>query len=201
MTEVEVAASVRVLVADDDGEGRALLVNMLSSLGHEIVAEAASGRDAVALAQQEHPDVVLLDVHMPDGSGIDAAKQITAASPGTAVVLFTGDHSLRLTEREVLETAAISMLAKPTPRKTLDSALRLAVARARALHAARQDATAARQQLEDRKLIERAKGVLQRRTGLTEQEAYKIMQRSSQDRSVPMAQIAREVLRSEPGGA
>ncbi|WP_158508615.1 ANTAR domain-containing response regulator [Gemmatirosa kalamazoonensis] len=186
-------------MADDDGEGRALLVTMLSSLGHEIVAEVGTGRDAVVLAQAASPDVVLLDVHMPDGSGIDAAKEIAAMLPATAVLLFTGDHTLRLSDQDVVETAAISILAKPTPKKTLDSALRLAVAKAQALNAARRDADRARQELEERKVIERAKGVLQRRTKCTEAEAYRIMQRSSQDRSVPMVHVAREVLKSEPG--
>jgi two-component system, response regulator PdtaR len=197
----EAATSVRVLVADDDREGRALLVSMLSSLGHDVVAEVGSGREAVdlALAQPEAPDAVLLDVHMPDGSGIEAAKEIAAALPGTAVVLFTGDHTLTLSAEDVQQTSAISILMKPTPRPALDSALRLAVARARALRDARDDATKARQELERRKLIEKAKGILQRRTGCTEEEAYRIMQRSSQDRSVPMVQVALEVLRSEPG--
>src|SRR5438067_1884873 len=126
----EPAASVRVLVADDDGDGRALLVKTLSSLGHEVVAEVESGREAVALAQVHAPDVVVLDVHMPGVSGIEAAKQIATASPGTAVLLVTGDDTLRLSELDVLETAAISILPKGTRRKMLDSALRLAVARA-----------------------------------------------------------------------
>jgi response regulator NasT len=81
----------------------------------------------------------------------------------------------------------------------LDGALRLAVARARAMRSSTQDAVDARKQLENRKAIERAKGILMRRTGTTEQEAYRIMQRSSQDRSVPMVDIARAVLESEPG--
>jgi len=202
----EALAPVRVLVADDDGEGRALLVTMLSSLGHEIVAEVGSGHDAVVFAQSVKPDAVLLDVHMPDGSGIDAAKEITAALPGTAVLLFTGDHSLRLSDQEVLETAAITILAKPTPRKTLESALRLGVAKARSLNQAREDAEVARakadqasKQLEERKLIERAKGVLMRRTGQSEQVVYEIMRRTSQDKSMPMIQVALDVMRTEPG--
>jgi response regulator NasT len=187
-----------VLVADDDGEGRALLVTMLSSLGHQIVAEVACGNDAVTWAQAETPDAVLLDVHMPDGSGIDAAKEIAAKLPGTAVLLFTGDQTLRLSDREVIETSAITILAKPTPRKTLESALRLAVAKAQALNAARDAAAKAKQELEERKTIERAKGILMRR-GVTEQVAYEIMRRQSQDKSMRMVDIAREILKTEPG--
>jgi AmiR/NasT family two-component response regulator len=194
----EAPAPVRVLVADDDGEGRALLVTMLSSLGHHIVAEVGSGHDAVASAQAETPDAVLLDVHMPDGSGIEAAKEIAAMLPGTAVLLFTGDHTLRLSDREVVETSAITILAKPTPRKTLESALRLAVAKAQALNAARDAAAKAKQELEERKTVERAKGILMRR-GVTEQVAYEIMRRQSQDKSMRMVDIARDILKTEPG--
>jgi AmiR/NasT family two-component response regulator len=145
------------------------------------------------------PDVVLLDVHMPDGSGIEAAEVITAEVPGVAVVLFSGDESIQLSEREIATTAAIAFLPKPTPPRVLDSTLRLAVSRAREWSVAKKDAQAARGALENRKTIERAKGILMRRTGTSEQEAYRILQRTSQDRSVPMVEIARAVLASEPG--
>ena len=119
--------------------------------------------------------------------------------PGVAVVLFSGDHTLTLTDRDVTATAAIAFLPKPAPPRVLDSTIRLAATRAKELLAARQDAESARQALENRKTIERAKGILMRRTGSSEQEAYRILQRTSQDRSVPMVEIARAVLASEPG--
>jgi AmiR/NasT family two-component response regulator len=195
----EPAAPIRILVADDDLGARTILVELLQTLRFDVAGEASNGRDAVALARTLLPDVVLLDVHMPDGSGIDAAKEITGVLPATAVVLFTGDQTLSLSEEDVTESAAISLLAKPTAPRALDTALRLAVARTRELNGARKEATEARQALEDRKTIERAKGILQRRTGCSEQEAYRILQRKSQDSSVPMVNIAREVLASEPG--
>ena len=192
-------APIRVLLAEDDLPARALLVEVLGSLGHQVVAEVASGREAVAQAQVLRPDVVLLDVHMPDATGVEAATEIARSVPGVAVVLFTGDHTVTLSEQEVADTAAISLLAKPTPPNTLDSTLRLAVARTRALTTAMREASDATQALENRKTIERAKGILMRRTGSSEQEAYRILQRTSQDRSVPMVEIARAVLESEPG--
>jgi two-component system, response regulator PdtaR len=195
----DTAAPVRIVVAEDDDNARALLVDVLGSLGHAVVAQVSGGIDAVTQARAHRPDAVLLDVHMPDESGVEAAKEIAAELPGTAVVLFTGDHALSLSDEDVSATSAISMLAKPTPPNMLDSTLRLAVARARALHAAKQEAVDAKQQLENRKTIERAKGILMRRTGSSEQEAYRILQRTSQDRSVSMVDIARAVLESEPG--
>jgi response regulator NasT len=191
--------SIRILIAEDDDNARALLVELLNTMGHVVVAEVSGGREAIERAKDVVPDVVLLDVHMPDGSGIEAAEQITAHVPGVAVVLFSGDESVQLSEREVTATAAIAFLPKPTPPRLLDSTLRLAVSRAREISHARKDAEAARGALENRKTIERAKGILMRRTGSSEQEAYRILQRTSQDKSVPMVEIARAVLASEPG--
>lgn len=191
--------NIRILIAEDDDNARALLVELLNTMGHVVVAEVSSGREAIERAKDVVPDVVLLDVHMPDGSGIEAAEQITAQVPGVAVVLFSGDETVQLTEREVAATAAIAFLPKPTPPRLLDSTLRLAVSRAREISIARKDAEAARGALENRKTIERAKGILMRRTGSSEQEAYRILQRTSQDKSVPMVEIARAVLASEPG--
>jgi len=195
----ESAASIRVLIAEDDDNARSLLIDLLGTLGHTVVAEVSSGREAAERAKDVLPDVVLLDVHMPDGSGIEAAERITQALPGVAVVLFSGDHTLTLTDRDVTATSAIAFLPKPAAPRLLDSTIRIAATRAKELMAARQDAESARQQLENRKTIERAKGILMRRTGSSEQEAYRILQRTSQDRSVPMVDIARAVLASEPG--
>jgi response regulator NasT len=192
--------TMRVLVAEDDNAARETLVDLLSALGYMVVAEVPSGPDAVRQAAQLTPDAVLLDVHMPGGaSGLDAAHEITRQTPGVAVVLFTGDATLSLSADDALRSSAVALLPKPVPPATLDATLRLAVARAQELLAARQEAAQARQQLEARKLIERAKGILMRRTGTSEQEAYRIMQRTSQDKSVPMVNIARAVIDSEPG--
>lgn len=200
-TQMTESTAIRILLAEDDANARGILVDLLATLGHVVVANVATGREAIDRATVVRPDVVLLDVHMPDGSGIEAAREITHALPGTAVVLFSGDQTLSLSEPEITETAAIAFLPKPTPPRILDSTLRLAVSRARELSGARKDAQSARQQLEDRKTIERAKGILMRRTGSSEQEAYRILQRTSQDRSVPMVEIAKAVLASEPGAA
>jgi response regulator NasT len=192
--------TIRVLVAEDDSAARATLVDLLTALGYMVVAEVSSGADAVQHAAQLTPDAVLLDVHMPGGaSGLEAAHEITQHTPGIAVVLFTGDATLSISSDDALRSSAVALLPKPVPPATLDATLRLAVARAHELLAARQEAQMAKQQLEARKLIERAKGILMRRTGSSEQEAYRIMQRTSQDKSVPMVNIARAVIDSEPG--
>jgi two-component system, response regulator PdtaR len=194
----EAPARIRLLIAEDDDNARSILVDLLAALGHEVVSEVANGREAVQRALELEPDVVLLDVHMPDGSGIEAAVEITHARPGIAVVLFSGDESVTLSDQDVSATAAIAFLPKPAPPRVLDSTIRLAANRARELASARKDASTARQLLENRKIIERAKGILMKRTGSTEASAYQIMQRTSQQRSVPMVEIAKAILESEP---
>jgi two-component system, response regulator PdtaR len=195
----DVPSTIRVLVAEDNALERSTVVDLLNALGHMVVAEVASGAEAIEHARQLTPDAVLLDVHMPGASGVEAAEEIAHALPGTAVVLITGDLSLTLSSADVLRSTAVALLAKPTPPTTLDATLRMAVMRARELLAAKREAAEAKEQLEARKLIERAKGILMRRTGSSEQEAYRIMQRSSQDRSVRMVDIAKAVIDSEPG--
>ena len=190
-------SSIRILVAEDDENARSLLVDLLRELGHDVVAEVGTGEQAIARAREARPDVVLLDVHMPGRSGIEAAETIAHEVDETAVVLFTGDSTLTLSDRDAAATSAIAFLPKPAPPRVIDSTVRLAAQRARDLMTARRDATDARRELENRKVIERAKGILMRRTGASEQEAYRILQRSSQDRQEPMVDIARAVLTSE----
>src|SRR3712207_7983298 len=102
-----------------------MLVDQITTLGHSVVALANTGRDAVRATVAERPDVVLLDIHMPDGSGVDAATEIAHSAPGVGVVLFTGDEHYALTAVEASATAAICFLPKPAPRTLLESTLRL----------------------------------------------------------------------------
>jgi two-component system, response regulator PdtaR len=199
VTTQGVGNKLRILVAEDDAGARQLLTEVLSSLGYEVVAAVASGVEAAERAREMKPDAVLLDVHMPEGSGIEAAEVISRTTPGIAVILFSGDETISLSDKEAVTTGAVAFLPKPTPPRMLDSTIRLAVMRAAALRSARKDATDAKAALEARKTIERAKGILMRRTACSEAEAYRILQRSSQDRSKPMVEIAKAVLDSEPG--
>lgn len=191
------APVIRVLLADDQVDDRSLLAEVLRTLGHEVVALARGGDEAVARARETNPDVVLLDVRMPDGSGIDAARQLRTAMPDVAVVLYTGDATLDLSGEGLEESAALAVLPKPAAPNALDASLRLAVRRARELRMARAEAADARQQLENRKLVERAKGMLMQRMQVTEPEAYRFLQKTSQNRAVPIVEIARVILEND----
>ena len=195
------AAGASVLVVDDELAARESLSELLISLGHVVLDAVANAADAEARARELKPDAVLLDVHLPGTSGIEAAQAICRALPGVAIVLISGDDTIQLTDAEADASGAVAFLIKPVPPRVLDSTIRLAVARTGALRQARQEAADLKQMLDDRKLIERAKGILMRRTGCSEPEAYRILQRSSQDRSKRMVDIAKAVLDSEPGAA
>lgn len=198
MTTVSTAGA-RVLVVDDELSARESLTELLVALGHDVVDAVADATAAEARAKELHPDAILMDVLLPGANGIEAAQAISRALPGTAIVLISGDDTIQLTDAEADASGAVAFLPKPVPPRVLDSTIRLAVARAGALRQARQEAADLKQMLEDRKVIERAKGILMRRTGCSEPEAYRILQRSSQDRSKRMVDIARAVLDAEPG--
>jgi response regulator NasT len=184
---------------DDELAARESLAELLTTLGHSVLDAVATAAEAESRAKELTPDAILLDVHLPGASGIDAAQAISRALPGVAIVLISGDETIQLTDAEADASGAVAFLPKPVPPRVLDSTLRLAVARTVALRQARQEAADLKQMLEDRKIIERAKGILMRRTGCSEPEAYRILQRSSQDRSKRMVDIAKAVLDSEPG--
>lgn len=195
----DLSTKLRILLAEDDVAARDMLSEALTALGHDVIAAVSGGVEAANQARDLHPDAVLLDVHMPDGSGIEAAEVISRTFPGIAVILYSGDENVTLSDKEAVTTGAVAFLPKPVPPKMLDSTIRLAVTRAAQFRTAKKDASEAKAALEARKLIERAKGILMRRTGCSEPEAYRILQRSSQDRSKPMVDIAKAVLDSEPG--
>jgi AmiR/NasT family two-component response regulator len=199
VTNHDISTRLRLLIAEDDIAARETLTEVLQALGYDVVAAVSSGVEAADRAREMKPDAVLLDVHMPDGSGIEAAEVISRTLPGIAVILFSGDDNVSLSDKEAVTTGALAFLPKPVPPKMLDSTIRLAVTRSAALRSAKKDATEAKAALEARKIVERAKGILIRRTGCSEAEAYRILQRSSQDRSKPMVEIAKAVLDSEPG--
>lgn len=191
-------APVRVLVAEDDTALRGSLARDLGAAGHVVVDEVGTIGDVLERTRALTPDVVLLDAHLGPGKLIEVAQTLARETPNVAVVFLCGESTFAL-EGDDAGTAAISVLPSSAPAQVIDSSVRLAAHRARELCVARAELAEARQQLENRKTIERAKGILMRRTGLSEQEAYRILQRTSQDRSVPMVEVAREVLESEPG--
>ncbi len=186
---------LRVLVVDADAGSQEQLTSQLTALGFAVVP-----RSAEPVVPPLSPDVALIDLNAHgDVSAIAMVHEIRESLPNIAIVLCTADASLQLLPEDAEHSHATALLLKPIPDNVLEASLRLAVLRAQELARVQEECAQAIAQLEARKLIERAKGILMRRTGSSEQEAYRIMQRTSQDKSVPMVNIARTVIASEPG--
>ncbi len=186
----------RVVIAEDEALIRLDLKEMLEEEGFDVVAEAGDGETAVALVEEHRPDLVVLDVKMPRLDGISAAERIAAARIAPVVMLTA------FSQRELVERAraagAMAYLVKPFGKADLLPAVELALSRYDELTALEREVVDLRDRLETRKLVDRAKGVLQARHGLDEAAAYRWVQRTSMDRRLSMRQVAELVLQGIP---
>jgi AmiR/NasT family two-component response regulator len=187
---------LRVLLAEDEPAVAASVEEQLRALGHEVVGEAATGEEAVSLATQTDPDVVVMDIVMPDGDGIEAARRIAEQSP-TPVVFLSGHFDEDLLEG-VVASGGLAYLLKPATSGQLQAALTLARERFREMKDLRDQAHRLEQALEARKLLSRAKGLLMRRHGLTEEEAHRRMQKEASRSNTKLVELARAILAAEP---
>nr|PZN24310.1 MAG: response regulator [Mycolicibacterium hassiacum] len=182
----------RVLVAEDEALIRMDLAEMLREEGYEIVGEAGDGQEAVELAESLRPDLVIMDVKMPRRDGIDAAQEI-ASKRIAPIVILTAFSQRELVER-ARDAGAMAYLVKPFNINDLVPAIELAVSRFAEITALEQEVATLADRLETRKLIERAKGLLQVKHGMTEPEAFKWIQRAAMDRRTTMKRVAEVVL-------
>ena len=181
-------ATPRILVAEDETIIRLDLRAMLERAGFEVCAEARDGDEAVALARSTEPDLALLDVKMPKLDGIDAARQILNERP-IPIVMVTAYGEQELVSRAV-EAGVFGYLVKPFRETDLLPAIETARARHVELVELRQEADSLADALAARKAIERAKGLLMERDGLTEQESYARLRKASQVSGRPLRVVA-----------
>ncbi|MGH7483230.1 MAG: ANTAR domain-containing response regulator [Longimicrobiales bacterium] len=184
--------SLRILIADDETLHNLALTSHLEALGHEVVATATNGHEAVALAAETMPDLAILDIRMPILSGPDAAHQITSARPIPIIILSA--YSDQRTVDQASRAPVFHYLVKPVDPDDLGPAIAVARARFAEWNRARSERDQLQHRLEDRKIIERAKGLLMQNRGLSEQEAYRFLQRTSQDRNTAMIDLARKIV-------
>jgi response regulator NasT len=181
-----------VLVAEDEALIRLDLVEMLREEGYRVAGEAADGEEAVRLANELRPDLVILDVKMPKVDGIDAASSI-AGKRIAPVVILTAFSQRDLVER-ARDAGAMAYLVKPFAKHDLVPAIELAVSRFAELQALEQEVAGLTDRLETRKVIERAKGLLMTKQGLSEPEAFRWIQRTAMDRRTTMKAVAEAVI-------
>src|SRR4051794_7621848 len=194
------SARLRVLIAEDEALIRLDLREMLEEEGFDVVGEAADGEQAVALAKDLTPDLVICDVKMPKMDGIAAAAQITDARIAP-VVMLTAFSQRDLIER-ARDAGAMAYLVKPFQKRDLLPAIEMATSRFAEIRALEAEVTGLRERLEARKLIERAKGTLMTKHGLSEPEAFRWIQRAAMDNRTSMRSVAELVLSGDmPEGA
>jgi len=182
----------RVLVAEDEALIRLDLAEMLREEGYEVVGEAGDGQEAVELAESLKPDLVIMDVKMPRRDGIDAASEI-ASKRIAPIVILTAFSQRELVER-ARDAGAMAYLVKPFSITDLIPAIELAVSRFSEIGALENEVASLSDRLETRKLVERAKGLLQSKHQMTEPEAFKWIQRAAMDRRTTMKRVAEVVL-------
>jgi response regulator NasT len=187
--------ALRIAVADDERDMRDFFREFLPPLGHTVVGTAATGAELVALCRAEKPDLVITDIKMPDMDGIDAAADICRDTP-VPVILVSAFHERELLERAEAEHV-LAYLVKPIKAADLVPAIGIALRRFKQFQALRQEAADLRQALEDRKLIERAKGVLMKRAAMDEAEAFRRMQKLASEKSRKLVDIATAILMAE----
>src|SRR6187455_1546691 len=181
-------ATMRILIAEDETIIRLDLRALLEKAGFEVCAEAKDGEEAVTLARTVEPDLALLDVKMPKLDGIDAARRILEERP-IPIVMVTAYGEQELVARAV-EAGVFGYLVKPFRETDLLPAIHTARARHEELATLREEADSLAEALATRKLVERAKGLLMEREGLTEQEAFSRLRRASQISGRPMRVVA-----------
>jgi len=182
----------RVLIAEDEALIRLDLAEMLKEEGYEVVGEAGDGQEAVELADSLKPDLVIMDVKMPRRDGIDAASEI-AGKRIAPIVVLTAFSQRELVER-AREAGAMAYLVKPFSATDLIPAIEVAVSRFNELTDLEREVASLSERLETRKLVERAKGLLQAKQGMTEPEAFRWIQRAAMDRRTTMKRVAEVVL-------
>jgi two-component system, response regulator PdtaR len=190
------ADSLRVLIADDEALHNLALTSNLEELGHQVVATATNGKEAVELARETKPDLAFLDIRMPVMTGPEAAHKISAERPIPMIILSA--YSDQRTVDEATRSPIFHYLVKPVDPDDLAPAIAVARARFREWVEAKRQKDQLELRLEERKIVERAKGILMETRGLSEREAYRFLQKTSQDKNTAMVDLARKILLAAP---
>lgn len=189
-------ARLRVVIAEDEALIRLDLKEILIEEGYDVVGEAGDGEAAVELAESLRPDLVVMDVKMPKLDGLAAAERIARARIAPVVMLTA------FSQRDFIERArdagAMAYLVKPFTRTDLVPAIEMAVSRFQELQILESQVTGLQEQLEARKVVDRAKGILQRDLGISEPDAFRWIQRTAMDLRWSMREVAEGVVQHGP---
>ena len=183
---------IRVIIADDESVIRADLREMLTNLSYLVVGEVGDGQSAVNVARELKPDVVIMDIKMPDLDGIEAAKILTQEK--VAPVLLLTAYSQRDLIDRAKEAGVVGYLVKPFREQEIVPAIEIALERFKEFRELEKEVGNLRETLETRKVVDRAKGLLMDQQGLTEAEAFRKIQKMSMNTRKPMKEIAEAII-------
>jgi AmiR/NasT family two-component response regulator len=182
----------RILIADDESLILMDLREMLTNLGYLVVGEANDGRSALNMARELRPDLVIMDIKMPDMDGIEAAQVLTAEKVAP-VLLLTAYSQQDLIER-AKEAGVVGYLVKPFRESNLAPAVEITLSRFQEFQTVQKEVEDLEEALETRKIVDRAKGILMDSQGLTEQDAFRRIQKMSMNTRRPMKEIAEAII-------
>ncbi|HOE57831.1 MAG TPA: response regulator [Bacillota bacterium] len=186
----------KIVIADDEPITMMYLSEMLKEYGYDVAGEAFDGFDAVEICRKYKPDLVLMDVKMPLLDGIKATKIIMNEELSDSVVLLTAYSENEFVE-QAKEAGVMGYLVKPIDEKCLLPAIEVAISKGKEIKRIKDDAVKAKEDLESRKIIERAKGMLMKKFKITEEEAYNRIRKLSMDKRCSMMKIAGAIILSD----
>jgi response regulator NasT len=187
--------SLNIAVADDEPRMREFYSEALTRMGHKVVLAASNGAELIDGCKANRPDLILTDVKMPETDGIDAAVAIGKAG-SIPIILVSAYHDDELLSR-AKAGQIFGFLVKPIKNDDLKAAIAIAMQRFEQFQGLRNEAGELRQALDDRKYIERAKGVLMKKAGLDEEEAFKRLRKIARDGNQKLIEVARMILKAE----
>ena len=190
--ELETTQGTRTLVVEDETLIRLDIVETLEAAGYEVVGQAGDGEQAIVLAEELQPELIVMDVKMPGIDGITAADRILE-NQNCAIVMLTAFSQSELVDR-ARDAGAMAYVVKPFTPAELIPAVEIAVSRAQELTALKDEVASLTEQFETRKRVDRAKGLLEERMGLSEPEAFRWIQKTSMDRRLTMREVADAVI-------
>ncbi|QEK12651.1 ANTAR domain-containing response regulator [Crassaminicella thermophila] len=183
----------RIVIADDEPITRMDLCEILEEAGYDVVGKASDGFDAVELCRKFKPDLVLMDVKMPLLNGLKATEIINEEQLANCVILLTAYSGKEFIE-EAKNLGVMGYLVKPVNEKILLPTIEVCFSKSKEIERIKNDAKKAKEHVENRKIIERAKGILIKNYGITEDEAYKRIRKLSMDKRCPMKDIANAII-------
>lgn len=191
--------TLRIVIADNESLIRLDIREMLEDAGHEVVGEAVNGRRAVELTRQHRPDLVLMDIKMPEMDGITAAGKIYADKIAP-VILLTAFSQPDIVDK-AKDSGVLGYLVKPVQESQLFPAMEIALSRWQEMQGLEDELEKLKDSLETRKMVDRAKGIIMAAHKLGEQEAYRRMQQYAMQKRVPLKDVAQSIIRAAGGKA